>query len=81
MQTEACDEMAAHVNAICRGGTSEKPVVAGVISDSVIVLNSGKEYHSQAGAGRGGFDQQPVAMKVKMAFMAFIFKDASLVSA
>ena len=50
MQTEAGEEMAAHVNAICRGGTSEKPVVAGVISDSF--LTSGKEHHSQAGAGR-----------------------------
>ena len=49
MQTEACDEMAAHVNAICRGGTLEKPVVAGVISDSFLSLTSGKEYDSQAG--------------------------------
>ena len=51
MQTEASEEMAAHVNAICRRGTSEKPVVAGVISDSFLSLTSGKEYHSQAGAG------------------------------
>ena len=38
MQTEATEEMAAHVNAFCRGGTSEKPVVARVISDSVLFL-------------------------------------------
>ena len=52
MQTEATEEMAAHVNAICRGGTSEKPVVAGVISDSFLIIDSGKEHHSRAGAGR-----------------------------
>ena len=46
MQTEASEEMAAHVNAICRGGTSEKPVVAGVISVSFLILTSGKEYHN-----------------------------------
>ena len=81
MQTEAIEEMVAHANAFCRGGTSEKPVVVEVISGFFPILTSGKEYHSQAGAGRRGFKQQPVAMKVKMAFMAFIFKDASLVSA
>ena len=52
MQTEASEEMGAHINAICRGGTSEKPVVAGVISDSFLILISGEEYHSQSGAGR-----------------------------
>ena len=52
MQTEASEEMAAHVNAICRGGTSEKPVVAGMILDSFVILTSGKEYQSQAAAGR-----------------------------
>ena len=52
MQTEASEEMAAHVNAICRGGTSEKPVAALVTLDSFLIIDSGKEYHSQAGAGR-----------------------------